>query len=86
MTYFMNINLVFEANSQKIFGLARLSNQIRRGFESGKSTGMILIDLQNGFDTLDHDIILDKMKCLGFTSKTIDWFGSYLKTQNIVKL
>ena len=24
------------------------------------------------------------MKYLGFTSKTIDWFGSYLKKQNIV--
>ena len=43
---------------------------------------MILIDLQKAFDRLDHDILLDKMKYLGFTSKTIDWFGSYLKKQN----
>ena len=26
------------------------------------------------------------MKHLGFTSKTIDWFGSYSKKQNIVNL
>ena len=45
---------------------------------------MILIDLQKAFDTLDHDILLNKMKYLGFTSKTIDWFGSYLKKRNIV--
>ena len=45
---------------------------------------MILIDLQKLFDTLDHDVLLDKMKYLGFTSKTIDWFGSYLKKQNFV--
>ena len=45
---------------------------------------MILIDLQKAFDTLDHDILLDKMKYLGFTSKTLDWFGSYLKKQNFV--
>ena len=37
------------------------------GFESGKSLGMILIDLKES-DTLDHNI----------TSKTIHWFGSYL--------
>ena len=71
----MNINVVFEANTR----LAHLSNQILKGFESGKSTGMILIDLQKAFDTLDHDILLDKMKYLGFKSKTINWFSSYLK-------
>ena len=36
------------------------------------------------FDTLDHDILPDKMKYLGFASKVIDWFGSYLKKRNIV--
>ena len=40
---------------------------------------MTLIDLQKAFDTLDHDILLDKMKYLGFTSITIDWFGSNIK-------
>ena len=45
---------------------------------------MILIDLQKLFDTLDHDVLLDTMKYLGFTSKTIDWFGSYLKKRNFV--
>ena len=47
--------------------LAHLSNQILKGFESGKSTRMILIGLQKAFDTLDHDILLEKMKYLDFT-------------------
>ena len=45
---------------------------------------MILIGLQKAFDTLDHDILLDKMKYLGFTPKTINLFGCYLKKRNIV--
>ena len=36
------------------------------------------------FDPLDHNILLNKIKYLGFTPKTIDWFGSYLKRQNVV--
>ena len=32
--------------------LAHLSNQILKGFESGKSTGMILIDLQKAFESV----------------------------------
>ena len=42
--------------------LAHLSHQILKGFESRKSTEMILIDLQKAFDILDHDMLLDKMK------------------------
>ena len=34
-----------------------------------KHTGMILIDLQKAFDTLDHKIFLDKMKYIGFSDK-----------------
>ena len=40
-------------------------------------------DLQKAFDTLDHDILLDKMKYLGFTLKLIDWFRSYFKKWSI---
>ena len=40
---------------------------------------MILIQLQTAFDTLVQDILLDKMKYLGFTSKTRDWFRTQLK-------
>ena len=30
--------------------------------ENGKHTGMMLTDLQKAFDTLDHKILLGKMK------------------------
>ena len=29
-------------------------------------TGVILIDLQKAFDTLDHRVLLEKMKYFGF--------------------
>ena len=33
-------------------------------------TGMKLVDLQEAFDTIDHEIFLNKSNCLGF-SKTV---------------
>ena len=33
--------------------------------------GLILIDLQIFFDTVDQDILLDKMGCIGFSEKVI---------------
>ena len=39
---------------------------------------MVLIDLHKAFDTFDHQILLKKMKYLGFSKNTISWFKSYL--------
>ena len=37
----------------------------------GKHTGMIFIDRQKAFDTLDNKILLDKIKYIGLSDKTI---------------
>ena len=60
------------------FCLSYLSNKILSGFDSGLMTGMILIDLQKAFDTIDHDILLQKMNFMGFSKTSIKWFRSYL--------
>ena len=59
--------------------LVHLSNQILNRFEARKLTGMILIDHQRTFDTLDHKILLKKLKYIGFSPETVRWFESYLK-------
>ena len=64
--------------------LAHLSNQILKGFEARKSTGMILIDPQKAFDTLDHQILLKRQKYIGFSTETVRWFESYLKIRNLI--
>ena len=58
--------------------LSYLTNRLLTGFDSGPLTGMILIDLQKAFDTIDHDILLKKMASLGFSNHSIKWFQSYL--------
>jgi len=62
--------------------LSHLSNKVLTGFDSGKSTGMVLIDLQKAFDTLDHEILLGKLKILGLRKEAIEWFKSYLTNRN----
>ena len=48
--------------------LGHLTDKITTGFEKGLFTGMILIDLQKAFDTIDHQILIKKMKYLGFSN------------------
>ena len=39
---------------------------------------MILIDLQKAFNTIDHMILIEKMKCMGFSNDVTKWFEYYL--------
>ena len=68
----------FRTNHSTDFALSFLSDKILRGFDNGFLTGMILIDLQKAFDTIDHEILFQKMTHIGFSMEVIKWFKSYL--------
>ena len=61
--------------------LTFLNDKILQGFDSGLYTGMILIDLQKAFDTINHNILLEKMSLMGFSEQAIGWFKSYLSNR-----
>ena len=40
---------------------------------------LVLLDLSAAFDTITHDILLNRLKhCFGVTGKVLDWIRSYL--------
>ena len=47
----------------------------------GRYTAMIFIDLKKAFDTVDHQILLDKMQFYGITGHAHKWFSSYLDSR-----
>merc|ERR1712034_115796 len=61
-----------------------LNDKILKGFDEGKITGMILIDLQKAFDTIDHKVLLAKLVYLGFSESVISWFKSYLSNRSFI--
>ena len=64
------------------FCLSYLNDKILKGFDRGMMTGMILIDLQKAFDTIDHDVLLQKLYAIGFSKRTVNWFKSYLSNRS----
>ena len=56
--------------------LPHLADQIRFDMDKGNYTGMVMIDLQKAFDTVDHDILLNKLKTIGLDDLSTSWFSS----------
>ena len=56
--------------------LIGLTDYIRSEMGKGNLVGMVLIDLQKAFDTVDHGILLQKLGAVGVSS--VGWFDSYL--------
>ena len=57
-----------------------LTDFLRYQISKGLYTGMIFLDLQKAFDTVDHLILCDKHRAMGVYS--VDWFKSYLSDRN----
>ena len=49
-----------------------------KSFDGGSLTGIILIDLQEEFDTIDRDMLSKKLSITDFPDHTVKWFNFYL--------
>ena len=56
--------------------LINLMDHIRNLTFKGQYVGMVLLDLQKAFDTVDHEILCNKLEVMGINSTK--WFKSYL--------
>lgn len=41
---------------------------------------MVMLDLQKAFDTVDHSIVLMKLRAMGFSGLSLKWVQSYLSS------
>ena len=60
--------------------LIGLTDFVRSEIGKGNLVGMVLIDLQKAFDTVDHSILCEKLKSIGMSSTV--WFESYLSNRS----
>ena len=58
--------------------MLELVDRITLELENGNTPMAIYLDLSKAFDTLDHNILLAKLRYYGVGQSTLDWFKSYL--------
>ena len=49
--------------------------------DKGSVVGMVQLDFQKTFDTVNHSIFLTKLKCIGLSGLAVNWFSSYLSNR-----
>ena len=54
------------------------ADTIRRNIDQGQLTGAVFIDQRKAFDTVNHDVLLDKLTKIGVLGLERDWFSHYL--------
>ena len=68
----------FQLNNSSEHSILQLVNDVSSSFERGEYTIEIFLGLPKAFDTLDHEILISKLKYYGIKGKTLKWLKSYL--------
>ena len=58
--------------------LIKTTDVILKAIDDKKLTAVVLLDMSKAFDSLDHDILISKLKDVGLSSEALNWFTNYL--------
>ena len=68
----------FRKNNSTVFALAQITEMIKVSIDNRKFGCGIFVDLRKAFDTVNHEILLNKLEHYGVRESILKWFQSYL--------
>jgi hypothetical protein len=74
----------FRKNHSCQTALVRLIDQWAQCVDDGNMVGALFLDLRKAFDTVNHDLLLKKLRLCHFSKPSLQWFHSYLSNRKQV--
>lgn len=68
----------FREHHSTSMALIKLFDKITHELDNKCYSVGIFLDLSKAFDTIDHNILIDKLRCYGFRGIVNDWLASYI--------
>ena len=78
LRYYMKIYMASEKKSSTHLALLSFVDKVIQAIEKGEYAVGVFLDFSKAFDTVDHDILLDKLDHHGIRGCALSWFNSYL--------
>ena len=76
----------FRNNHSTYMALLIMLENLRNALDNGECAIGVFLDFQKAFDTVDHDILLNKLYNYGIRGIALEWFKSYMSNRyQIVK-
>lgn len=58
--------------------LAEMTDDWITNIDNRKLVGAVMLDFSAAFDVIDHDLLIGKLECYGFTRTAVSWIKDYL--------
>ena len=68
----------FRKNHNAQYSLLKMIENWKKQLDNGEEVGVIFMDLLKAFDTINHSLLLAKLKAYGFSNQALRFLQSYL--------
>ena len=69
------------AFDRNLTALRNVADNILKAIDEKSASLLVLLDMSKAFDSLNHNLLLEKLRKLGLKASVIFWFSSYLSTR-----